>query len=198
MTADHSCPAWCQLPAGHLQPETGGPGDHHIREIAEIDLPELPGLRAAVNGRLRVRVEQYVTASAVYQAVVSVDFGDRAPTRSGYEYLAPGEAHALAWMLIRAAAALDAEDWARARHHREPGEGGHGQKRAGDDSLWNSPALTLGPEGRCSPDSPPEPESSSRTVSSEALRDGSDGARKRPVGGRWRRVWWVIGRGRRG
>lgn len=198
MTADFSCPAWCQLPAGHLQPELGGPGDHHIGEIAEIDLPGLPGLRAAVNGRLRVRVEQYVTESTVYPAAVSVDFGDRAPTRSGYEYVTSGEAQALAWMLIRAAAALDAEDWARARHHREPGEGDHTQKRAGGDSLRYSPALTLGQEGMCSPDSPPEPAMFPGTVSSEPSRDGPDGARERPVGCRWWRAWWALGRGRRG
>lgn len=194
MTADHSCPPWCQLPVGHLQPEPGGPGDHHIGEIAEIDLPELPGLRAAVNGRLRVRVEQYVTASTVYPVVVSVDFGDRAPTRSGYEYLAAGEAHALAWMLIRAATTLDAEDCARARH-REPSEGNHGQKRAAGDNHRYSPALTLGPEAGRSPDSPPEPAMPPTAVSSEPSRDGSDGTRARPVGCRWRRVWWIIGRG---
>ncbi|MEX5635839.1 hypothetical protein [Parafrankia sp. FMc2] len=183
---------------GHLQPEPGGPGDHHIGEIAEIDLPELPGLRAAVNGRLRVRVEQYVTASTVYPAVVSVDFGDRAPTRSGYEYLAPGEAHALAWMLIRAATALDAADWAKARHQQEPGEGDHGQKRAGGDSLRYSPALTLGPEVGRSPDSTPGPAMPPETVPSVALRDGSAGARERPVDCGWRRAWWVLGRRRRG
>ncbi|WP_054569570.1 hypothetical protein [Frankia sp. R43] len=125
MTASDTCPVWCQLPAGHLRPEPNGPGDHHIGEIAQIDLPELPGLRSAVSGPLRVRVEQYVTASTVYPAVVSVDFGDRVPTRSGYEYVTSGEAQALAWMLIRAATALDAEDWAKALHHQEPGEGDH-------------------------------------------------------------------------
>lgn len=125
MTASDSCPDWCQLPTGHLRPEPAGPGDHHIAEIAQIDIPEIPGLRSAMSGPLRVRVEQYVTASAVHPAVISVDFGDRAPTRSGYEYVTSGEAQALAWMLIRAATALDAEDWARALHHHEPGEGDH-------------------------------------------------------------------------
>ncbi|ETA01213.1 hypothetical protein CcI6DRAFT_03336 [Frankia sp. CcI6] len=107
MTASDSCPAWCQLPEGHLRPEPGGPGDHHIAEIAEIDIPEIPGLRSA-SGLLRVRVEQRMTASTVHPAVVSADFGDRAPTRSGIEYLTAQEAHALAWMLIRAATTIDA------------------------------------------------------------------------------------------
>ncbi|KPM56929.1 hypothetical protein E0F15_20505 [Frankia sp. B2] len=115
MTASDSCPAWCQLPEGHLRLESGGPGDQHIAEIAEIDIPEIPGLRSAVNGPLRVRVEQYVTASTVHPAVISADFGDHAPTRGGFEYLTAQEAQALAWMLIRAATTIDAASCLRAQ-----------------------------------------------------------------------------------
>lgn len=115
MTASDSCPAWCQLPEGHLRLEPGGPGDQHIAEIAEIDIPEIPGLRSAVNGPLRVRVEQYVTASTVHPAVIRADFGDHAPTCGGFEYLTAQEAQALAWMMIRAATTIDAASCLRAQ-----------------------------------------------------------------------------------
>ncbi len=107
MTAAYSCPPWCQQPAGHCDPEPGGPGDYHTAQIASIDFPAIPGLRSAGNGPLSVRVEQYVTAASTYAPVVATDFGDPGATRGGYECLTPEEAQALAWMLIRAATTIN-------------------------------------------------------------------------------------------
>ncbi|WP_256790454.1 MULTISPECIES: DUF6907 domain-containing protein [Frankia] len=73
MTDDFACPPWCQQSAGHLHVETDGPGDYHTAEIALIDLPEIPGLRGET--AFAVRVEQYVTAGAVYQPVISLGLG---------------------------------------------------------------------------------------------------------------------------
>lgn len=102
MTIPYPCPSWCQGTPGHCTPEPDGPGDCHYRQIADIAISDVPGLREVGDARLVVKIEQYVTTSKTNFPMVTIDFGDRGASRAGYEWLTSAEAASLATAILQA------------------------------------------------------------------------------------------------
>ncbi|SNQ47991.1 conserved hypothetical protein [Frankia canadensis] len=123
MTDDlrRSCPSWCREPAGHLHPQSGGPGDCHAAEIATVRLGEIPGLRGATPP-IHVKIEQYVTDATAYPPVISLDFGG-AGEPSGSDFLTPEEAYALAAALRQAVITLRTAGCSRGGQQVPPSAG---------------------------------------------------------------------------
>ncbi|MBL7487794.1 hypothetical protein I6A60_35915 [Frankia sp. AgB1.9] len=99
---DRSCPPWCEQPTGHLYVEPEGPGDYHVSEFTVIDLPAIPAVRD--DTALQVSIEQYITAEAAHQPLISLSHGEKDDPDS--EALTLDEAEALIAALTHAVTAV--------------------------------------------------------------------------------------------
>jgi hypothetical protein len=101
---DTICPAWCQLPAGHVAGSCVTGETTHMRLIAEIHLGEIDGIRAAVGQSLRVEVEAFADLDGrEYPPTIRLTPACTIGPHPDADDLTPAEARQLAGALLEAA-----------------------------------------------------------------------------------------------
>jgi hypothetical protein len=99
---DTLCPTWCERPADHVA-SRDYVDRKHVRTVAQIELPEIDGIRTSSEQPVRVWLEAWVDWDyKEWPAVTMVSLSDTGPTDSE-QALTPSETRALAVALQQAA-----------------------------------------------------------------------------------------------